>query len=105
MTDPAERRRFVLHHGILRYGIPLGGVVFVWIVAGEYAGPLQRLRTGAGWLRLGILLLLCVGEWIIGAGWLIGRGLWFLRQHPFPPNIPRDQSSPSPPVEPNDHGR
>jgi hypothetical protein len=64
----------------------LGTLVFVWVVAGEYGGPLEHLRTAAGWLRLAILLLLAVIEWVIGAGWLIGAGLWFLRQHPPAPD-------------------
>jgi hypothetical protein len=98
---PAERRRFILCHGILRYGILLGGAIFAWIVSGEYAGPLEHLHTRTGWLRLAFLLLLCVGEWVIGAGWLIGRGLWFLRQHPLAPDQSGIRSSASRSFEQN----
>jgi hypothetical protein len=56
----AERRHFILHHGILRYGLPLGLLVFAFIAQGEYASALERLATPAGWLRLLILLLLCL---------------------------------------------
>jgi hypothetical protein len=84
----AERRHFILHHGILRYGLPLGLLVFAFIAQGEYASALERLATPAGWLRLLLLLLLCLGEWTLGAGWLIGRLFWFLRTRPLPPRLP-----------------
>jgi hypothetical protein len=83
--DPArERRRFIIGHGVLRYGLGLGLGIFVWAAWGEYAGPLEHLRTPSGWLRLLVLLVLCVTEWVLGAGWLIGHGLWYLHQHPMP---------------------
>jgi len=84
----AERRHFILHHGILRYGLPLGLLVFAFVAQGEYATALERLATPAGRLRLLLLLLLCLGEWALGAGWLIGRLLWFLHHRPLPPRLP-----------------
>ena len=83
-ADRAERRRFILRNGILRYGLILGTLVFGWVVWGEYGSALDHLHSRADWLRLVIILLLTVGEWVIGAGWLIGWALWYLRQHPFP---------------------
>ncbi len=79
----AERRRFILRRGILRYGLAVGTLVFAWVVAGEYSGPMEHLRTAAGWLRLGVILLLTIVVWVLGAGWLVGSGIWFLRQHPL----------------------
>lgn len=90
---PAERRRFIVRHGVLRYGLALGLVGFVWVVSGEYAGPLELLQTRAGWLRLAFLLVLSVAEWVVGAGWLIGVGLWYLRQHPVRPAPGQDDAS------------
>ncbi len=80
--NPTARRSFIIRHGILRYGLILGLLVFGWIAAGEYGTELQHLRTQAGWLKLLILLLLSIGEWTIGAGWLFGSLLWFIRGHP-----------------------
>lgn len=74
-----------MRRGIGRYGVVLGTVVFIWVVAGEYATTLEHLRTPAGWLRLLVLFVLVTGEWVVGAGWLIGAGLWYLRQHPWKP--------------------
>lgn len=81
--DEGDRRTFILRRGILRYGIPLGMAVFAWVVSGTYYTTLERLETRAGWLRLLLFLVLCIGEWVIGAGWVIGRLLWYLRQRPF----------------------
>lgn len=92
----AKRRRFILRHGILRYGLILGTLVFGWVVSGEYGGVLEHLRTRAGWLRLAFILLLSLGEWVIGAGWLIGCGLWYLHQHPLPSGPGRSRPSPPP---------
>jgi hypothetical protein len=78
---------------VLRYGLGLGLAVFVWVVSGEYAGPLEHLQTRAGWLRLAFLLVLSVAEWVVGAGWLIGVGLWYLRQHPVKPAAGQDDAS------------
>jgi hypothetical protein len=78
-----DRRRFIIRHGVGRYGLGLGLGIFAWVAWGEYAGPLEHLRTLSGWLRLLVLLVLCVTEWVLGAGWLIGQGLWYLRQHPM----------------------
>jgi hypothetical protein len=66
---------------VLRYGLLLGLAVLAWVGSGEYAGPLERLQTRAGWLRLAFLVVLGVAEWVIGAGWLIGLGLWHLHEH------------------------
>jgi hypothetical protein len=76
----AERRAFILRHGILRYGVPLGMAVFAWVVSGAYSTTLEHLETRAGRLRLLLFLALATGEWVIGAGWVIGRLLWYLRQ-------------------------
>jgi hypothetical protein len=87
-TSAADRRHFILHHGILRYGLVLGLLVFAFVAQGEYGTALERLATPAGWLRLLLLLLLCLGEWTLAAGWLIGRLLWFLHNRPLPPRVP-----------------
>lgn len=78
---------------MLRYGLGLGLAVFAWVVSGEYAGALEHLQTRAGWLRLAFLLVLSVAEWVIGAGWLIGLGLWYLREHPVRPAARQDNGS------------
>lgn len=87
-----ERRRFIVRYGVLRYGLGLGLAVFAWVVSGEYAGPLEHLQTRAGWVRLLVLLMLCVAEWVVGAGWLVGLGLWYLRQHPVRPAARQDDA-------------
>jgi len=89
---------------VLRYGLGLGLAVFAWVVSGEYAGPLEHLQTRAGWLRLAFLLLLCVAEWVVGAGWLIGAGLWYLRGHPLRPGARPDDHT-DPPRQGNLHDR
>ena len=100
LSDPSvERRRFIIRHGVLRYGLGLGLCVFIWVVSGEYAGPLEHLRTQAGWLRLGFLLVLCIAEWVIAAGWLVGQALWYLRQHPVGPARRQDDGSVSKPQD------
>jgi hypothetical protein len=77
--SPHARRAFILRYGILRYGLVLGVLMFAWVVTGKYGTALDHLRTPAGWLRLVLLLVVCIGEWVIGAGWLIGMLLWYLR--------------------------
>jgi hypothetical protein len=47
-------------------------------VTGNYASSLRRLRTPGGGARLLLLFVVCVGEWVIGVGWLIGALLWHL---------------------------
>jgi len=46
-TDTAARRSSIIRHGILRFGLPPGALVFLWIAAGEYRTALERLRTSA----------------------------------------------------------
>jgi len=86
-----ERTRFILRQGVLRYGVPLSIIVTAWVVASAYGTTLERLQTGMGWLRLLLLILLGIGEWAIGAGWLIGAGQWYFRQHLAPGDRDEDE--------------
>lgn len=70
------RGRFILRVGILRVGLPLASIVFVWVLASQYSTTFGRLRTAAGAARLSGTLLLIVAEWMLGAGWLVGAILW-----------------------------
>src|ERR671936_836178 len=74
----SERARFIVRNGVLRVGLPLGTVVFAWVLVTQYTSTFEHLRTLAGVLRMGAFLLLCLGEWTLGAGWLIGTVLWAL---------------------------
>lgn len=92
MPDPvrgtaggADRRAFIIRHGVLRYGLVLGLLVFGWIAVGDYVTVFDRLSTQADWVRLLVLLALCLAVWTVGAGWLIGAALWFVRDHMLPP--------------------
>jgi hypothetical protein len=78
----SERARFIVRNGVLHVGLPLGAVVFVWAVVTQYATTFEHLRTCAGLFRVGAFLLLCLGEWTLGAGWLVGMALWALRGPP-----------------------
>lgn len=75
----SERAAYIWRNGILRCGVPLGTVVFLWVVVAQFATTLDRLHTRAGWLKLGLFLLISMAEWMLGAGWLIGAGLWSLQ--------------------------
>ncbi len=70
------RAAFILRVGVCHIGVPLGTVVFIVTLVGEYGTVFEGLRTSAGWLRLLGLAVLCIGEWVLGAGWLIGAALW-----------------------------
>lgn len=81
-ADRAWGRRRYIRRSIARYGLPLGAAVTAWTVAAA-APSLEHLHTFAGWARLAGLVVLGVGEWVIGAGWVIGQALWYLHQHPI----------------------
>lgn len=76
---PAGDRRTYIRRSTVRYGVPLGLAVSGWTIA-RNAASLEHLRTGMGWVRLAVLLLLGLGVWTVGAGWLIGQALWYLHQ-------------------------
>ena len=78
--ERSTRRTFIVHVGIVRCGLPLGLAAFLWVTIAQFGTTLEHLRTAGGWLRLGVLFLLAVGEWTLGAGWLLGMLLWSLRR-------------------------
>lgn len=72
----APRTAFIIRVGICGIGVPLGTVVFIATLVDEYRTIFEGLRTSAGWLWLLGAAVLCIGEWVLGAGWLIGTALW-----------------------------
>lgn len=82
---PSDRATFIWRNGIVRCGIPLGAIVFLWVVVAQFSTTLDGLQTRSGWLELGLLLLICVGEWTLGGGWLIGAALWSLQHGSLAP--------------------
>lgn len=76
----SERAAYIWRNGIIRCGVPLGAVVFLWVMVAQFGTTLDGLHTRDGWLRLGLLLLITLGEWTLGAGWLIGAALWSLQR-------------------------
>jgi hypothetical protein len=76
----SARAAFIMRVGVCRIGVPLGTAVFIATLLGEYRAAFEGLRTPAAWLRLLGVAVLCVGEWVLGAGWLIGAALWHGRE-------------------------
>jgi hypothetical protein len=72
----SPRTAFIMRVGICRIGVPLGTIVFIVTLVDEYRTIFESLRTSAGWVRLLGVAGLCIGEWVLGAGWLIGVALW-----------------------------
>ncbi len=72
----SPRAAFIMRVGICRIGVPLGAIVFIVTLVDEYGTVFERLRTSSGWIRLLGVAVLCIGEWVVGAGWLIGAALW-----------------------------
>jgi hypothetical protein len=72
----SARAAFIMRVGVCRIGVPLGTVVFIVTLGDGYRTVFEGLRTPAGRLRLLGLAILCIGEWVLGAGWLIGTALW-----------------------------
>jgi hypothetical protein len=79
--ESGERGRYI-RRVILWYGVPFGALVTTWVIAKELPA-LDHLHTRAGWARLALLVVLGMAEWGIGAGWVVGRVLWYLREHPL----------------------
>ncbi len=76
----SARAAFIMRVGVCRIGLPLGTAIFIATLLGEHRTAFESLRTPAAWLRLLGVAVLCVGEWVIGAGWLIGTALWHGRE-------------------------
>jgi hypothetical protein len=72
----SARAAFIMRVGVYRIGVPLGSVVFIVTLVDDYRTAFEGLRSAAGWLRLLGLAVLCIFEWVLGAGWLIGTALW-----------------------------
>lgn len=72
----SARAAYIRRVGMGRIGVSIGTIVFVWLVADWYRTTFESLRTVTGWLRLLGVAMLCVVEWVIGAGWVIGAALW-----------------------------
>lgn len=75
-VPPSSRAAFIMRVGICRIGVPLGAIVFIVTLVDEYRTVFERLRTSSGWVRLLGVAVLCIGEWVVGAGWFIGAALW-----------------------------
>jgi hypothetical protein len=78
----SPRTAFIVRVGIGRVGIPLGAAVFTWSLLANYATSFEHLQTVDGWLRMLLFAVLCIGEWVIAAGWIAGSLLWLWRQAP-----------------------
>jgi hypothetical protein len=78
----SPRTAFIVRVGIGRIGIPLGTTVFAWSLLTNYATSFEHLRTLNGWLRMLLFAILCIGEWVIAAGWIVGSLLWLWRDAP-----------------------
>lgn len=76
MLGRSPRAAYIMRVGVIRIGLPIGAIVFIAAVPDEYRTILKSLRSSAGWLRLLGVAVLCIGEWVLGAGWLIGAALW-----------------------------
>jgi predicted branched-subunit amino acid permease len=76
----SSRAAFIIRVGVCRIGAALGTVVFIAALVDQYRTSFESLRTLAGWVRLLALAVLCIGEWVIGAGWLIGTVIWHGRE-------------------------
>ncbi len=71
---------FIIRVGVCRFGVAVGTGVFIATLVDQYRSSFESLRTLAGWIRLLVIAVLCIGEWVIGAGWLIGTVLWHGQQ-------------------------
>lgn len=78
----SPRTMYIVRVGIGRVGIPLGTSVFVWLLVTNYSTSFEHLRTLDGWLRLLFFALVCLGEWVLAAGWIVGNLLWLWRASP-----------------------
>lgn len=78
----SPRAAFIARVGIGCVGVPLGCIVFAWLLATNYATSFEHLRTAHGWLRLLLLAAVCFVEWVIAAGWIAGSLLWLWRTQP-----------------------
>jgi len=72
----SDRAAYIMRVGMGRIGVPIGAIIFVWLLADGYRTTFESLRPATGWLRLLGTAMLCVVEWVIGAGWVIGTALW-----------------------------
>ncbi len=78
----SPRTAFIVRVGIGRVGMALGAAAFAWSLLANYATSLEHLRTLNGWLRMLLFAALCIGEWVIAAGWIVGSLLWLWRNAP-----------------------
>lgn len=76
----SARTRFILRHGVLRWGILAGFAITIFVVHGAATGA--RDGDGRELLRLAILALLSFSEWSLGVGWIVGAVLWMLGRGP-----------------------
>jgi hypothetical protein len=76
----AHRVHRALRHRPRRHSA--GATVFTWSLFSNYATSFEYLRTLDGWLRMLLFAVLCIGEWVIAAGWIVGSLLWLWRDTP-----------------------
>jgi len=62
VATPDDRRRFIIRHGVLAWGVPVA-LVWALLMWGKLGGPLWR------WVAIALALFPL-------AGWLFGAALW-----------------------------
>jgi hypothetical protein len=72
----SARAAYIMRVGVCRIGVPLGAIALLVTLVDGYRTTFESLRTSDGWLRLLGAAVLCIVEWVLGAGWLIGAALW-----------------------------
>lgn len=69
---PSPRTAFIVREGILRRGIVIGLLVTMLFVATDtFHGAFTNNHR-----ETIVLIVLCLIEWTVGAGWIIGSFLW-----------------------------